>query len=216
VFRDDAGSLSRLRARYQWYPPDLWRWLIAVQWQLIGNATPFLGRSVELGDLRGARLHAARICRLIMEMAFLQERRYRPYEKWLVRAFTDLEAATDLGPLIDATLDSTPVAVADDPIYRALLVLADRHNARTISEPVTPKITEFPVNVNDAVRPYPVLNTWDLINSTVDAISDPAIRDLPRVGSIDQLTHSDDVLINFTSWPGRLAEVYRSMLTGQK
>jgi hypothetical protein len=32
-----------------------------------------------------------RICRLIMEMAFLQERRYQPYDKWFARALTELE-----------------------------------------------------------------------------------------------------------------------------
>ncbi|GIO31294.1 hypothetical protein J2TS6_24350 [Paenibacillus albilobatus] len=31
-----------------------------------------------------------------------------------------------------------------------------------------------------------------------------------HVGSIDQLTHADDALINFTGWPGRLQECYKS------
>jgi len=35
---------------------------------------------------------------------------------------------------------------------------------------------------------------------------------LPRVRAIDQLTHHDDQLINFTAWPERLADTYRRML----
>ena len=55
VFRDDDGALRRWRAELEWYPDDVWRWLIACQWQRIGELEPFLGRAVELDDRRGAR-----------------------------------------------------------------------------------------------------------------------------------------------------------------
>lgn len=212
VFRDDLGELTQLRASLRWYPTDVWRWLLASQWHLIGNTEPLLGRTLEAGDQRGARLIVARVCRLIMEMAFLQERRYRPYDKWFGTAFTELQCASSLGPLIDNALSEPPAARTDSPLSSALIVLAERHSTLGIAEPVTPAMGDFNVNINDAVRPYPVLNTRDLIAATTNAIGDPALRGLVPVGGIDQLTHTDDSMINFTSWPQSLAQHYRTML----
>lgn len=209
VFRDDLGELTRLRETYRWYPDDVWRWILATQWYLIGNQSPFLGRSVELGEQRGARLITARLCRLIMELAFLLERRYRPYDKWFGLAFDHLDAAGDLGPLIDRALTEPPAGRADDPVLQAQALLGRRHNELGLSEPVPPRIGPFEVGINDLSRPFPVLNTAHYIDATIEAITDPELRDLPRVGAIDQLTHAEDLMINFTSWPEALAGVFR-------
>lgn len=212
VFRDDLGTLTRRRQTYAWYPDDLWRWLIASQWHLIGNTEPLLGRTLETGDHRGHRLLTARLCLLILEMTFLQQRHYRPYAKWFGAAFTRLPIKTTLGPLLDAALDEPPSATRIGPLQQALLELAVRHNDLELCDPVEPTVGDFQVGVNDAVRPFPVLNTAALIDATVGSIADPRLAGLPRVGAIDQLTHSDDQLVNFTSWPAALASSYRSML----
>jgi hypothetical protein len=212
VFRDDLGELTRRRHTYQWYPDDVWRWIIASQWHLIGNAEPLLGRCVETGDHRGARLLTAHLCRLIMEMAFLQHRRYWPYPKWFGHGFAALPVSERLGSLLDEALDSRPSLRDDGPVQRALLQLAAAHNDLRISESVPPLIADFAVGVNDASRPFPVLNTADLIGATVGSMADARLANLPRVGTLDQLTHGDDQLINFTSWPSSLAGTYRQML----
>jgi len=188
--------------------------MIAAQWHLIADTEPLLGRTVETGDHRGARMLADRLGRLIMELAFLQERRYRPYDKWFGRAFTDLPGAGTLAALIDAGQVDPPSLRTDGPLQRALLFLAERHNDLGISEPVIPVIGDFAVHVNNAVRPYPVLNSRPIIEATVAAITSSELRNLPRVGSIDQLTHADDLLINFTGWPQVIADGYRRMLAG--
>jgi hypothetical protein len=213
VFRDDDGELTRVRSALAWYPTDVWRWLLASQWYLIGNTEPLIGRTLEAGDQRGARLLTAKLCKLIMHMAFLQERRYWPYDKWLGTAFAELEAAATLGPLIDAALEQDPRIDGDSAISRTLTALGDRHTALAISEPVTPVITDFQVNINNAVRPYPVLNTSDFVAATTAAITDPALRKLTAVGGIDQLTHADDALIHFTPWPEHLTRTYRALLS---
>ena len=81
VFRDDLGVLTHRRQTYAWYGDDVWRWLLASQWHLIGNTEPLLGRTIDSGDRRGARLLTARLCQLVMEMAYLQQRRYQPYSE---------------------------------------------------------------------------------------------------------------------------------------
>lgn len=208
VFRDDLGDVSRLRADYAWYPVDIWRWMIAAQWHLLGNVVPMLGRTAGRGDRRGSRILVGRTCELMMEMAFLQERRYRPYGKWLGRAFDDLPLAAELAPLLDRALGEVHLA----PVMDALLLLAERHDDLGITATVRPVISDFAVGVNEAVRPYPALNTAELIDATVASIVDPRLRDLPRVGSIDQLTHADDLLVNFTPWPSRLTAEFRRQL----
>ncbi|WP_020667421.1 DUF4037 domain-containing protein [Amycolatopsis nigrescens] len=210
VFRDDPGELTRVRRLLTWYPDDVWRWLLASQWHLIGNTEPLLGRTLEAGDRRGARLIVARLCRLVMEMALLQERRYRPYDKWFGTAFAELDAAAVLGPLLDAAMEQPPGM--DGALSRALVELGHRHTALAISEPVTPVLGDFQVGINDAVRPYPVLNAGDFVTGTTAAIADPALRGLVAVGGIDQLTHADDAMVNFTSWPGLLTRAYRTQL----
>jgi hypothetical protein len=109
-------------------------------------------------------------------------------------------------------MEQAPTTGADSAVSRALTTLGRRHTSLSLSEPVTPVIGDFQVNINDAIRPYPVLNTSDFITSTTAAITDPALRKLAAVGSIDQLTHADDALIHFTTWPGHLTQTYRTIL----
>lgn len=212
VFRDDLGVLTQNRRTYEWYPDDLWRWMIASQWQAIGDAEPLLGRSIESGDHRNARLMTARLCRLSIEMAYLQNRRYRPYAKWLGRGFAALPVGDSLGPLIDEALLAPPGPRPNGPLQRVLLGLAAAHNELRVSEPVAAVIDDFAVGINGAVRPFPVLNTSAFIDATVAAIVDAGVKNLPRVGAIDQLSDTSDLLINFTAWPNAIAETYRRLL----
>ncbi|WP_114853341.1 DUF4037 domain-containing protein [Brachybacterium sp. YJGR34] len=203
VLHDDIGELTALRGALAWYPTDVWRWMLACQWHLMGQAHALLGRTLETGDRRGAALLSARLDELMMEMAFLQEKVHRPYAKWFGRAFDELEVAAELGALLDEGAGGREAA---------LLLLARRHDALGLAEPVGGRIEHFAVGVNDAVRPYRVLNSGEHIEALLAAIEDPALRALPRVGSIDQLTHVDDTLITFTTWPAALAADYRRQL----
>lgn len=203
VFHDDIGEITAWREAFEWYPLDVWRWMLACQWHLIGQVHPLLTRTVETGDRLGARLLAARLSELMMELAFLQERRYRPYAKWFGRAFERLAVARELGPLLDAGAEGR---------LKALVLLGRCHDQLGITERVGPRIEQFSVGIAGAVRPYSVLNTGEYVDATVQAIGDRSLRDLPRVGSLDQLTHADDTLINFTDWPAALAERFRDQL----
>lgn len=214
VFHDELGHVISLRRRFAWYPADVWRWIIASQWHLLGNAVPMLGRAHQRQDALGARILMMRSCRLIMEMAFLQQRRYQPYPKWFGRALTELEAAPQLAPLLDEATTGPVDQQRLDALLGALCVLAEAHNDLGITAPVTPRIAPFEVGMNDAVRPYRTLNIGEFIDATIDSIEDASLRNLPRVGSIDQLTHADDQLINFTIWPQMLREKFRSQLSG--
>jgi len=143
-----------------------------------------------------------------MEMGFLQERRYWPYRKWFGTAFSRLSIAPTVSPILDGILQSQDYRTREDYINQALMLLGARHNDLGLTPTVVPAVHNFEVGINDAVRPYPVLNAGDFVKACKRSISDMRLRELPTVGAIDQLTHADDLLINFTSWPQRLEVLY--------
>uniref|UniRef100_UPI001F2B7427 DUF4037 domain-containing protein n=1 Tax=Geminicoccus flavidas TaxID=2506407 RepID=UPI001F2B7427 len=212
LFHDGIGRLRRLRAMLAWYPRDVWLWAMASQWHLIGNAEPRIGRAIEAGDRRGCVLIAARLVRLLMELAFLQERRYWPYEKWFGTAFSRLQIAAALGPQLDAVLSAQDGPVREHALHRALALLAEQHNRLGLTPHVAATVSQFRVGINNAIRPYLVFNAGEFAAACRSAIGHGALRELVTVGTFDQLTHADDALVNFTRWPEQLADSYARLL----
>src|SRR5215211_7265291 len=60
VFHDGLGQLLPARAKLEWYPHDLWLYLLAGQWQRISQEEAFVGRCGEVGDELGSAVVAAR------------------------------------------------------------------------------------------------------------------------------------------------------------
>ena len=106
VFADPTAEIGQYRDALAWYPDDVWRYVIGCQWQRLAQHEPFLGRTAETGDDLGARLIAARLTGDLVHLAFLLERRWAPYAKWLGSAFRQLDASTTIAPHL-ATLLST-------------------------------------------------------------------------------------------------------------
>ena len=98
IYADPAGDLAAVRETLAWYPCDVWLWLLACGWRRLDQEEPFVGRTAEVGDELGSRIIAARQVREIMRLAFLLERTYAPYSKWLGTAFARLPSAADLTP----------------------------------------------------------------------------------------------------------------------
>jgi hypothetical protein len=163
---------------------------------------------VEAQDYRGALLIAARLVRLVMELGFLQERRYWPYPKWFGTAFDRLQISRTIGPILDSALESDHHGKTESELNSALTILAERHNSLELTPVIPPAVSHFRVGINDAVRPYPVVNAADFCDACREAIVDKSLKELPTVGSIDQLTHSDDLLVNFTSIPRLFEGIY--------
>src|SRR6266702_3595248 len=49
VFHDGLGELNQARSRLGWYPQDLWRYVLACQWQRIAQEEAFPGRGGRAG-----------------------------------------------------------------------------------------------------------------------------------------------------------------------
>src|SRR5207237_133961 len=100
VFRDDLHELEPARHKLEWYPRDVWLYVLAAQWRRIGQEEAFVGRCAEVGDELGSRIVAARLAREIMHLCMLMERQYAPYSKWFGSAFARLTCAPVLTPLL--------------------------------------------------------------------------------------------------------------------
>lgn len=189
VFYDGLGELESLRESLRWYPRDVWLYMLAAQWTLIGQEEPFMARCGDVGDELGSRIVAARQARRLMELCFLIERQYAPYSKWLGTAFARLAGAATLGPMLEAVLAATDWREREQHLSAAYTFVAERQNALGISAPLPVEVSAF------HERPYQVIHGDRFAESISAAITDEAVRALPPfVGNIDQWVDNTDAL----------------------
>lgn len=193
MFQDDL-EIDALRGRLSYFPHDVWLWLMASQWKMIAEEEPFTGRCGIAGDEIGSRIVAARQVQRLMRLAFLMEKRYAPYSKWLGTAFKRLSAADRLIPLFDQILNAWHWQARDEHLGTAYTLLAQRHNALDLTEPLSTGTTPF------FNRPFHVISGERFTKALHELIRDPWLQSLPPVGSVSQLTDSvtmyDDVLLS--------------------
>jgi Domain of unknown function (DUF4037) len=201
VFHDGLGELEPLRRELEWYPREVWLWLLACQWRRIDQEEPFVGRTAEVADQLGSRVLAARLARDLMRLCFLLERRYAPYSKWLGSAFARLDAASSVGPLLAHAVIAPDFARREEALVRAVELVARRHNRLGLTAEVEPTVRLF------HERPFRVLGSGRFVDACVAEVSDPWLESLPLIGSIDQLSDSTDVLSN-AELTRRLAALY--------
>ncbi|HET7385403.1 MAG TPA: DUF4037 domain-containing protein [Nocardioidaceae bacterium] len=118
VFEDSADELSSLRQALAWYPDDVWRYVVACDWQRIDQELPLMGRAADRGDELGSRIIAARLVDITMHLAFVLCRRWAPYSKWRGTMFRSLALPTDLGYALQDVLGL--LNSISDPAVRAL------------------------------------------------------------------------------------------------
>ena len=190
VFHDPDGNLKRVRSKLEWYPSDIWLWLLACQWRRIAQEEAFVGRTAEVGDELGSRILTARIVRDLMRLCFLIERRYAPYSKWLGSAFRNLRMAPILTPHLEAALKAIDYPAREAALCCAYEYIAHCHNQLNLTPPVDPETRPF------YKRPFRVLGGDRFAETCLAAIQDEWLKGQPLVGSIDQFVDSTDVLSN--------------------
>ena len=188
IFHDGTGELEPLRQALAWYPDDVWRWLVGCQWWRIDQEEPFVGRTAEVGDELGSRVVAARLARDAMRLGFLLERCYAPYAKWLGSAFARLDCAPDVAPALERMLAADDFGARESAWVDAIEALARRYNALGLTMHLEPTVRTF------HSRPFRVIDAGRFATACIDSVSDSWLRELPRVGAIDQLLDSTDVL----------------------
>nr|WSW67814.1 DUF4037 domain-containing protein [Streptomyces sp. NBC_00995] len=189
VFHDGPGLLTTARARLARYPEEVWRYVLACQWQRISQEEAFVGRCAEVGDALGSAVVAARLVRDLMRLALLLERRFPPYGKWLGSAFARLEAAGELMPSLRGVLAATEYPERERLLCAAYEAVAIRQNAIGLVDPVDAAPRPY------RGRPYLVLHAERFARPLAASLTDPDLRGLPLTGVVDQWADSTDLLM---------------------
>jgi hypothetical protein len=188
VFHDGLAELVPLRARLAWYPTDVWRYVLASQWQRIAQEEAFVGRCGEVGDDLGSAIVAARLVRDTMRLCLLMHRRYPPYSKWLGSAFGRLPGVAHLSRSLANAASSTTWHEREHHLVRAYEAVAEQHNDLGLTDPLDPVASPY----HD--RPFQVLHAGRFVAALTAGIEDPAVRSLPPIGAVDQFVDNTDLL----------------------
>jgi Domain of unknown function (DUF4037) len=188
VFHDPTGTLTDLRDRLTWYPDDEWRHVLAAQWQRIAHEEAFPRRAADAGDELGARVVTARLCREVGRLTLLLERRWPPYQKWLMHA---LGPDPVVAPLL-AALRASDAVEREDALCTALEITAGRqnHTGLSVALPATRRLFH--------TRQYAVIGADRFADALRAGISDPDLRQRPLTGCVDQITDNTAVLTDPT------------------
>jgi hypothetical protein len=186
VFADRTAELAQVRARLRWYPPEVERYVLAAGWQRLSQEMPMVGRTAEQGDELGSRLLSARLAGDLIWLAFTLSRQWPPYPKWRGTAFRALAVAADLAGPLAAAAAAPHWRDRESALAGACEILLGAQRARGLPAPTSAAIPfwDRPYRtVDDAVR-----------ESLLTAITDPDLRRLPTIGSIEQWVSSVDIL----------------------
>lgn len=196
VFHDGFGALTAVRQRLVYYPDDVWRAMLAAQWQRIAQEEAFIGRCGEVGDELGSAVVGARLVREVMRLCFLIERRYAPYSKWFGTAFTRLACGPALDPILRAVLQAPTWQDRQRPLGAAYETVARMHNVLGITAPLDPRTGHYhgrPFKEQEG-RPFTVIHAERFAAAIRATLAGPMLRDLASfTGGIDQWVDSTDV-----------------------
>ncbi|SCL33047.1 protein of unknown function [Micromonospora rhizosphaerae] len=203
VFHDGLdGALTSARARLAWYPDDVWRHVLAAEWSRVGQAEHLAGRCAEVGDELGSRVVTAGLARDLMRLGLLLHRRWPPYAKWLGTTFSRLPAAAPVAAALTDALGSGGWADRQTGLVHALETLAHWTNDTGLAPAVDPRARQF------HQRPFLVLDANRFAAALRAAITDPALRERPPVGAIDQYVDNVEVLTH----PDRACRIAAAVL----
>jgi len=189
VFHDGLGKLEPIVAKLEYYPHDLWLYLLSNQWERIAQEEAFMGRCGQVGDELGSRIIATRLIRSIMMLCFLMEKRYAPYIKWLGTAFSKLRNAANLTPLFMKIMEASTWQQRQEYLTRVYEYMAKMHNELGITESLTTRVSQF------YNRPFMIIGGSSFADAIHAEIKDDEVKQLPKhLGGIDQYVDSTEVL----------------------
>jgi hypothetical protein len=184
VYHDEIG-LQELRERFNYYPHDVWLYLLLAGWWRVHPEANLVGRTGFVGDELGSAVIGSRIVLDFMRLCFLMERQYAPYPKWLGTAFSRLACGTELSPVLRSVLRAETWLERESALTAVYEKTAAMHNKLGITEPVPTEVCQL------WDRPFKVL--WgDFPGFLSSRIQDPAVRHLAEqwpAGGIDEFRH---------------------------
>lgn len=200
----DAVGLGEMRARFAWYPHDVWLYLLAAGWARMGQEEHLMGRAGLVGDELGSGLLGSRLVRDVMRLAFTMERQYAPYPKWFGTAFSRLACAPALMPHLLATQTAPTWQDRQRHLIPAYECLARMHNRLGLTAPLPQTTRQF------FGRPFQVIALHGFADALLAQIADPTVRHIAEgrpIGNIDLLSDNTD-LLEGTNWRPTLRQLW--------
>jgi hypothetical protein len=200
----DGVDIQEVRRRFEYYPGDVWLYLLAAGWTRIGQEEHLMGRAGQVGDEIGSALIAARLVRDLMRLCFLMEKQYSPYPKWYGTAFAQLAIAKDLSSILSNVLSATLWTERQKHLVQAYEIVATSHNTLRITEPLDVKPFQF------YERPFMIIGGERFAQAICKEIVDSTVKQLAGnrlIGSIDQFSDSTDILSD-AQWRAVLRQLY--------
>lgn len=185
VYHDDLG-LDKIRETFEYYPKEMWLYILAAQWTKISQEEAFLGRTGDVGDELGSRIVSARLVRELMRLCFLMEKKYAPYTKWFGTGFSELKCAKQLKPVFVMVLSSNSWKERESNMACAYGIVANMHNKLKITKPLKTKVSKY------HNREYLVIHADAFAQAILKAVKE-AQKLTPNIGSINQFIDSTDV-----------------------
>ncbi|MBI2626742.1 MAG: DUF4037 domain-containing protein [Parcubacteria group bacterium] len=188
VYHDGLSELETIRNKFNFYPKEVWLYLLAAQWTRISQEEAFVGRTGDVGDELGSQVVASRIVRELMKLCFLMDQKYYPYTKWFGTAFSKLNIASKLEPSLSKTLLASSWKEREKYLAEAYKIIAQAHNELGITKPMTTEVSSY------HERPYLVIHADGFADAIRKTITEEELKKLPNIGSVDQFIDSSDVL----------------------
>lgn len=203
IFHDEIG-LEEARRRFDYYPHDVWLYVLGSAWARVGQEEHLMGRAGSAGDEIGSVLIGARLVRDLMRLCFILEKAYAPYAKWFGTAFNRLACAEELSPHLSAALAATDWRTREEHLVRAYRIVARMHNALGVTEPLPTEPRDF------FGRPFRVIELHGFARAALAQIRDARVRRIAErrpVGALDQFSDSTD-LVSHAGWRATLRKLY--------
>ena len=186
----DGVDLRNMQSQLSFYPDDVWMYLMACQWTRFAQEEHFIGRTGMTGDELGSQLITSRLTQHAIRLAYLLERQYAPYSKWLGTAFRKLSCAESLGPLIEEVHSAKDWHQREAAFVEVASRLGEIHNDLGITEPVDTSPRQFfgrPIQYLDCER------FAGALKSAAAGSSPDGLWDGRPIGGID--TFSDSTVL---------------------
>jgi hypothetical protein len=135
VWHDPGRLLTVIREKAAYFPEMVWRKRMAFFWEGLFFADNFV-RSAFRNDRVAEQMYLGWALHCILRLAFMLNRRYAPYRKWLHRAFRGLPLlANELDPLWADMIDGMSPRLKRDAFRACLEVLGRATNRLGLIEP---------------------------------------------------------------------------------
>ena len=189
IYSDGLNEINDIRKKFNFYPDDIWLYLLSCQWMKISREEAFVGRCGDVGDELGSKIIGTRTVKELMDLCFLMERKYYPYAKWFGTAFSELKCSKKLLPIFNKVLSSKTWKEREKNLSVAYENIVNIHNSLKITESLSAKVSDY------YGRPYKVIFGDKIAKAIREKILNKEIKTIKNyIGSVDQFTDDADIL----------------------